>query len=629
MIQLLFVDVFLCAMFCFVVKVFVFLLLEKLDNFFSFFWLKGTGQRLPIDNDIVGEIPNAFVPALISTTTTINNFPVVSLETIAPTQTQTTFGSLREVGPSGDYLAFPPRVEKEFRCLALWCACLVGGPCAGRDYVPSPPSEYGFVSRSSVPSWAYACEYITRAWMQENNVFVAPVSSVVNRPRKQTYLASHAVSFLFRDNACCAVSFSYEDNALSTVSSPAGDNVAQAVSSSSEDNASCVVSSSYEDNTPSAVSFPYGDNAAQAVSSSSEDNASCVVSSSYEDNTPSAVSFPYGDNAAKAVSFSSEDNASYAVSFPYGDNAYYDDVGVASAFSWYPASTTSLERAGRHTSVCRPRTAGMRHHRLRAGRGLYRPSPSRRHYYGKLRLRAALFACSQATETMDVDVVFLNPTEAMMDDVVFEPMDIDFCGESLEVEVGVTESMEAEKVVDNGFCLAPVFAPETVQTDHVPDQVVEQVAVESSNIDSLVSSFGAIAVDENDSSGSESAVLPEYESDSSVESENFVEIHRVSADLSSVEGSDGELAGSDSGSAAAFVPSVGAEDDEVTQERVEADEMESFLASLPASDSDAANECSEEEDDEEEEEDDEDDEEVVVVRSSGGASRRPRASDFF
>ncbi|KAI7882299.1 uncharacterized protein EV154DRAFT_485628 [Mucor mucedo] len=482
MIQLLFVDVFLCAMFCFVVKVFVFLLLEKLDNFFSFFWLKGTGQRLPIDNDIVGEITNAFVPALISTTTTINNFPVVSLEHIAPTQTQTTFGSLREVGPSRDYLAFPPRVEKEFRCLALWCACLVGGPCAGRDYVPSPPSEYGFVSRSSVPSWAYACEYITRAWMQENNVFVAPVSSVVNRPRKQTYLASHAVSFLFRDNACCAVSFSYEDNALSTVSSPAGDNVAQAVSSSYEDNASCVVSSSYEDNTPSAVSFPYGDNAAQAVSSSSEDNASCVVSSSYEDNTPSAVSFPYGDNAAQAVSFSYEDNASYAVSFPYGDNAYYDDVGVASASSWYPASTTSLERAGRHTSVCRPRTAGMRHHRLRAGRGWYRPSPSRRHYYGKLRLRAALFACSQATETMDVDVVFLNPTAAEMDDVFPEPMEIDSFGESFEVVDGLAESVEAEEAVGNGFCVAPVSVPEAVYDDHVPDQFVEQDAVDINDL---------------------------------------------------------------------------------------------------------------------------------------------------
>ncbi|KAG2199957.1 hypothetical protein INT47_009283 [Mucor saturninus] len=592
---------FLCAMFCFVVKVVVFLLLEKLDDFFSFFYDRGTGQRLPIDNDIVvGEIPNAFVPPLISTTTTINNFPVVSLEPIAPSQPPTTFGSLREVGTSRDYLASPPRVEKEFRCLALWCACLVGGPCAGRDYVPSPPSEYGFVSRSSVPYWAYACEDITRAWMQENNVFAAPVSSVVNRPRKQIYLAPHAVSFLYRDNACCAVSSSYEDNA------------------------------------PSAVSFPYGDNAAQAVSSSYEDNASCVVSSSSEDNTPSAVSFPYGNNAAQAVSSSSEDNASYAVSFPFGDNAYYDDVGVALASTLYPARTTSLEWAGRHTSVCRPRTAGMRHHRLRPGRGLYRPCPSRRHYYGKLRLRAALFACSQATETMDVDVVFMNPTEAMMDDVVSEPMDIDFCGESLEVEVEVTESMEAEKVVDNGFCLACAKPHnlDAIKVDVIDingniryhgsiDQVVEQVAVESSNIDSLVSSFGAIAVNENDSSGSGSAVLPEYESDSSVESEHFVEIYRVSAELSSVEGSDGELAGLDSGSVAAFVPSVGAEDDEVTQERVEAEVIESFLGSLQASDSDAAKEGSKEEEDEE------DDEEVVVVCPSGGASRRPRASDFF
>ncbi|KAG2190752.1 hypothetical protein INT47_006505, partial [Mucor saturninus] len=333
-----------------------------------------------------------------------------------------------------------------FRCLALWCACLVGGPCAGRDYVPSPPSEYGFVSRSSVPYWAYSCEDITRAWMQENNVFVAPVSSVVNRPRKQTYLAPHAVSFLYRDNACCAVSSSYEDNA------------------------------------PSAVSFPYGDNAAQAVSSSSEDNASCVVSSSSEDNTPPAVSFPYGDNAAQAVSSSSEDNASYAVSFPIGDNAYHDDVGVALTSTWYPASTTSLEWAGRHTLVCRPRTAGMRHHRLRAGRGLYRPSPSRRHYYGKLRLRAALFACSQATETMDVDVVFLNPAEDQMDDVIPEPMDIDSFEESLEVVDGLTESVEAYNAVDNRFCVAPVSVPEAVYDDHVPDQFVEQDAVDFNDL---------------------------------------------------------------------------------------------------------------------------------------------------
>ncbi|KAI7864788.1 uncharacterized protein EV154DRAFT_488835 [Mucor mucedo] len=493
---------------CFSLTLVVFLLLEKLDNFFSFFRLRGTGQRLPIDNDIVGEIPNAFVPPLISTTTTINNFPVVTLEPIAPTQPPTTFGSLREVGTSRDYLASPPRVEKEFRCLALWCACLVGGPCAGRDYVPSPPSEYGFVSRSSVPSWAFACEAITRAWMQENNVFVAPVSSVVNRPRKQTYLAPHAVSSLYRDNVCCAVSSSYEDNAPSAVSFPYGNNAAQAVSSSYEDNASCVVSSSFEDNTPSAVSFPYGNNAAQAVSSSSEDNASCVVSSSYEDNTPSAVSSPYGDNAAQAVSSSYEDNASYAVSFPIGNNAYCDDVGVASASTLYPAGATSLERAGRHTSVCRPSTAGMRHRRLRARLGLYRPRPSRRHYYGKLRLRAALLACSQATETMDVDVVFLYPAAAEMDDVISEPMDIDSFEESLEVVEGLTEPVEAEDAVDNGFCVAPVSVPETVNDDHVPDQFVEQDAVD----------FNDLSTEAPSDASDDCSSVTEYAVDSDVES---------------------------------------------------------------------------------------------------------------
>ncbi|KAI7888886.1 uncharacterized protein EV154DRAFT_483656 [Mucor mucedo] len=224
---------------------------------------------------------------------------------------------LREVSNQPFALAsLSPLQKSGFGCYSLDCVCVVGLPCLSPGFVPPPLQPYQ--PKSHVPAFAFACEAIVQAWVQE----YAPV------------LVSSAVSSPFGDNVDPAVSSLHRDNAEEAVSSPCGDNAFSAVSSLLRDNADPAVSSLHRDNAEEAVSSPYGDNAFSAVSSPYGDNVDPAVSSLHRDNAEEAVSSPYGDNAFSAVSsllrdnadpaVSSlhRDNAEEAVSSPYGDNAF-------------------------------------------------------------------------------------------------------------------------------------------------------------------------------------------------------------------------------------------------------------------------------------------------------------------
>ncbi|KAG2192515.1 hypothetical protein INT47_002838 [Mucor saturninus] len=215
-----------------------------------------------------------------------------------------------------------------FGCYSLDCVCVAGVPCLSPRLVPSPRQPYQ--PKPHVPAFAFACEAISQAWVQE----YAPVlvSSAVSSPFGDN--AALAVSFRSRDNANQAVSSPsgdnaftvvsspYGDNTVPAVSSPSGDNADEAVSSPSGDNAFAAVSSLFRDNVATAVSSLPRDNAIEVVSSPSGDNTSKAVSSPYGDNAFTVVSSPYGDNTVPAVSFPFRDNAEEAVSSPSGDNAF-------------------------------------------------------------------------------------------------------------------------------------------------------------------------------------------------------------------------------------------------------------------------------------------------------------------
>ncbi|KAI7890062.1 uncharacterized protein EV154DRAFT_591007 [Mucor mucedo] len=236
---------------------------------------------------------------------------------------------LREVKNQPFALAsFSPLQKSGFGCYSLDCVCVVGLPCLSPGFVPPPLQPYE--PKSHVPAFAFACEAIVQAWVQE----YAPVLvfSAVSSPFGDN--VDPAVSSLHRDNAEEAVSSPSGDNAFSAVSSLLRDNVVPAVSSLHRDNAEEAVSSPYGDNAFSTVSSPYGDNVDPAVSSLLRDNAVPAVSSLFRDNAEEAVSSPIGDNAfsavssllrdnvAPAVSSLARDNADEAVSFPSGDNAF-------------------------------------------------------------------------------------------------------------------------------------------------------------------------------------------------------------------------------------------------------------------------------------------------------------------
>ncbi|KAI7888882.1 uncharacterized protein EV154DRAFT_565912 [Mucor mucedo] len=236
---------------------------------------------------------------------------------------------LREVSNQPFALAsLSPLQKSGFGCYSLDCVCVVGLPCLSPGFVPPPLQPYQ--PKSHVPAFAFACDAIVQAWVQE----YAPVlvSSAVSSPFGDN--VDPAVSSLHRDNAEEAVSSPYGDNAFSAVSSPYGDNVDPAVSSLHRDNAEEAVSSPFGDNAFSAVSSLlrdnvdpavsslHRDNAEEAVSSPFGDNAFSAVSSLLRDNVDPAVSSLHRDNAVPAVSSLHRDNAEEAVSSPYGDNAF-------------------------------------------------------------------------------------------------------------------------------------------------------------------------------------------------------------------------------------------------------------------------------------------------------------------
>ncbi|KAG2194118.1 hypothetical protein INT47_003061 [Mucor saturninus] len=221
-----------------------------------------------------------------------------------------------------------PLQKSGFGCYSLDCVCVAGLPCLSPGFVPSPRQPYQ--PKPHVPAFAFACEAISQAWVQE----YAPVlvSSAVSSPSGDNAAlafssrsrdnANQAVSSPSGDNACTVVPSPYGDNTVPAVSSPSGDNAEEAVSSPPGDNAFAAVSSLFRDNVAPAVSSLPRDNADEVVSSLSWDNTSKAVSSPIGDNAFTVVPSPYGDNTVPAVSSPSRDNAEEAVSSPFGDNAF-------------------------------------------------------------------------------------------------------------------------------------------------------------------------------------------------------------------------------------------------------------------------------------------------------------------
>ncbi|KAG2192544.1 hypothetical protein INT47_011657 [Mucor saturninus] len=202
--------------------------------------------RRLLSPEAFGEVYVCFGRGIIPLTTFKNNpelfAPTIPLPVFPPVLVEPPLDFTHRLLPSVP--SYPTIIKKEQKCYSLDCACVAGMPCLSDGLLPF------FLSilpvRPRFPSFAFGCEALTQAWLNENSSSFALSSSVA--PRAETSrshvapTSSHlAVSSPLGDNALSAVSSSFEDNASSAVSSPFGDNAIPAVSPSFEDNASFFV----------------------------------------------------------------------------------------------------------------------------------------------------------------------------------------------------------------------------------------------------------------------------------------------------------------------------------------------------------------------------------------------------
>ncbi|KAI7864085.1 uncharacterized protein EV154DRAFT_585948 [Mucor mucedo] len=138
--------------------------------------------------------------------------------------------------PVASVSSFPPFKKKEPICVSLDCACVAGGPCTGRGFLP-PLLPLG--QRTSVSlSFAFGCEAITDAWKVAN-----PSACVFSSSCRPHFADSGSTGQTTSSSFGFVVSSPLRDNTTPAVSSPFGDNAFVAVSSSVEDNASLPVAS--------------------------------------------------------------------------------------------------------------------------------------------------------------------------------------------------------------------------------------------------------------------------------------------------------------------------------------------------------------------------------------------------